>query len=413
MVKALRALPGEQREITLKPWLYRIAHNESVSLLRGRRPDSELDAAAHVGTAGAESIVESRERLRDLTADLQELTDQQRGSLLMRELGGLEFSEVAAALAVSATAAKQSVYEARCALQSMQEGRDMACDLMRRALSDGDKRTLRAMKLRSHLRACGSCRDFQAALDRRPAQLAAIVPPLPLAAGASMLHGILGGAGHGAAGGGLGIGVTAGTKAAGMLSVSAAKVATVAVIAGSVAGAGIYVAPSFTREVAQPASRPAANRLPAASGHDTVVAQRAAERRLAGSAPAPAARKATAGATPSTTGHAPAVPPAQRQAAAAPAAVAARSRPAVAGAHPSAGAKASARSQPARATRRPARPAGTPSAASRPEVVRSAPATVPAPVTPAAPAAARAPVPDAAPVATPPAVAAPVPPRPR
>ena len=38
MVKALRALPGERREIQLKPWLYRIAHNESIDLLRRRRP---------------------------------------------------------------------------------------------------------------------------------------------------------------------------------------------------------------------------------------------------------------------------------------------------------------------------------------------------------------------------------------
>ena len=29
MVKALRALPGERREIALKPWLFRVAHNEA------------------------------------------------------------------------------------------------------------------------------------------------------------------------------------------------------------------------------------------------------------------------------------------------------------------------------------------------------------------------------------------------
>src|SRR5258705_509903 len=34
MVRALRALPGERREIALKPWLYRIAHNEAIELRR-------------------------------------------------------------------------------------------------------------------------------------------------------------------------------------------------------------------------------------------------------------------------------------------------------------------------------------------------------------------------------------------
>src|SRR5687768_3778003 len=31
MVKAMNALQGERRTIALKPWLYRIAHNEAIS----------------------------------------------------------------------------------------------------------------------------------------------------------------------------------------------------------------------------------------------------------------------------------------------------------------------------------------------------------------------------------------------
>src|SRR4051794_18303590 len=164
MVRALRALPGETRAISLKPWLYKIAHNESISLLRARRPDGDLELAEQIGDPASESLIDARERLRDLNGDLRELTEQQRGALLMRELGGLEFAEVAAALAISAPAAKQSVYEARCALHAMHEGRAMSCDVVRRALSDGDKRTLRGMKVRGHLRGCAGCRDFEAVL---------------------------------------------------------------------------------------------------------------------------------------------------------------------------------------------------------------------------------------------------------
>jgi RNA polymerase sigma factor (sigma-70 family) len=104
MVKALRALPGETRTIELRPWLYRIAHNESISLLRARRTDSHLDAAAHVSDPAAANVVQSRERLRSLTEDLEELTERQRGALLMRELGGLPFTEIATALQTSASA---------------------------------------------------------------------------------------------------------------------------------------------------------------------------------------------------------------------------------------------------------------------------------------------------------------------
>jgi RNA polymerase sigma factor (sigma-70 family) len=68
MFKAYRALQGETREITLKPWLYRIAHNESISLVRARRSDSGLDAAAHLGDPATEGWIDSRDRLRSLAA---------------------------------------------------------------------------------------------------------------------------------------------------------------------------------------------------------------------------------------------------------------------------------------------------------------------------------------------------------
>lgn len=245
MVKALCSLPGETRRVALKPWLYRIAHNESISMLRARRPESDLDAAAHVSDVAATSIVESRERLRDLTADLGELTERQRAALLMRELGGLQFEEVAQALATSSVAVKQSVYEARRALQSMQEGRAMDCEAVRRTLSDGDRRTLRGMRMRGHLRACTGCRDFEAALYRRPEQLAALIPPLPVAAAAAMLHGILGGgAGTGGDGSGLLAGLVGSAKATTTISLGA-KAAAVVAVSATLTGGAVYAVPEL------------------------------------------------------------------------------------------------------------------------------------------------------------------------
>jgi RNA polymerase sigma factor (sigma-70 family) len=242
MVKALRSLPGETREIALRPWLYRVAHNESISLLRARCTDAELDAAAAVGDPAAAGLIDSRQELRDLTADLGELTERQRAALLMRELGDLEFAEVATALGTSAAAVKQSVYEARCALQAMQQGRAMSCDEIRRALSDGDRRVLRGARMRAHLRACAGCRDFEVALHARPAQLNAMIPPLPLAAAAAMLHGGLG-IGGGSAGGGLAAGVAGGAKATTGLTLGAKAAAVVAVTA-TLGGGAAYVVPA-------------------------------------------------------------------------------------------------------------------------------------------------------------------------
>src|SRR5215203_1518784 len=85
MMKVLRALPGEERKIELKPWLYRIAHNESIDLLRRRRETAELDVEQVAPGYGLSGDVATRERLRGLIADLRELPDRQREVLVMRE----------------------------------------------------------------------------------------------------------------------------------------------------------------------------------------------------------------------------------------------------------------------------------------------------------------------------------------
>ncbi|HEV2775655.1 MAG TPA: RNA polymerase sigma factor, partial [Solirubrobacteraceae bacterium] len=303
MLKAYRALTGETREITLKPWLYRIAHNESISLLRARRSDAELASAAHVGDPATEGVIESRDRLRSLAADLTELSEQGRGALLMRELGGLEFAEIAAALGVSAAAAKQSVYESRCVLQALQEGRAMDCDVVRRTLSDGDRRMLRGKQLRGHLRSCAGCQDFERALHERPAQLAALAPPLPLAAATAMLSGVLGaGAGGGfGTGGGLIAALTGSAK--GVAGASLAKVATVAVGTTMVGGAAVVVVPD--RGTTAPAERRAAPAAESAAAGGTAGRSAVAASRISAShaptraAEAALARAAAAAASPS------------------------------------------------------------------------------------------------------------------
>src|SRR3954471_19569264 len=42
MARAFAALQDERRDLELRPWLFRIAHNEAVTILRQRRPTAEL-----------------------------------------------------------------------------------------------------------------------------------------------------------------------------------------------------------------------------------------------------------------------------------------------------------------------------------------------------------------------------------
>jgi RNA polymerase sigma factor (sigma-70 family) len=234
MTAALRALPGEQREIRVKPWLYRIAHNESISLLRRRAPHAGLEEAMDVA-APRTSDPGSRERLRQLLTDLHELQDRQRAALVMRELNGLQYEEIGAILDSTPAATKQLVYEARTALYAMAEGRDMSCDSIRLSLSANDRRRLRGRKVRAHLKTCAGCREFQQMNDVRRRDLAALAPPLPAIAAAAMLQG-LGGGGHGGAAGSLAGLAGSGAGKAVATSAVAKGVAAVAVVATVGAG---------------------------------------------------------------------------------------------------------------------------------------------------------------------------------
>src|ERR1700761_2016537 len=210
MLKALGALPGERREIELNPWLYRIAHNESIELIRRRRPTVSLDD--HQLPPGMTLVeeVETRRQLRQLLVDVGYLPERQLGALLMREAGGLKFEEIATALGTSPAVARQTVYEARRGRGEMDAGRNMECTAVTKALSDGDRRVRRRRDITAHLKACAECRLFAEEIDSRRHALASI-SPLPVPVAAALLKGLGGGggAGSGVAGAASGVGSSA------------------------------------------------------------------------------------------------------------------------------------------------------------------------------------------------------------
>lgn len=232
MVKALRSLPGEAREIQLRPWLYRVAHNESVDLLRRRREGPELDDSRASGAVELVETVALRERLERLLGDLDVLPERQRSALVMRELAGLGYEQIGEAFDTSTSVARQTVYEARLSLRELEAGREMDCNQVMRQLSEADGRITRRRDIKAHLRACSDCRAFRDSIDSRRQDLAAL-SPLPAAVAASILQGLAGGqAATGLAGAGAtasGVGVGAGKVAAGSVALKAA--ATVAVVA--------------------------------------------------------------------------------------------------------------------------------------------------------------------------------------
>ena len=70
-IGAYRDLVGSDKPIQLKAWLYTIARNRCLSILRARREEKALDDVPEPSVEGLASQVQQRQDLRDMLADLQ------------------------------------------------------------------------------------------------------------------------------------------------------------------------------------------------------------------------------------------------------------------------------------------------------------------------------------------------------
>jgi RNA polymerase sigma factor (sigma-70 family) len=265
MVSVLRALQVRGPNGPLRPWLYRIAHNESVSILRRRHPHEELSPETP-DRVDTELASLAKFRVESLMSDLGTLPENQRGALVMRELGGLEYDEIGNALEISAVSARKHVFEARVALNDIAAGRDANCADIVRRISDGDGRVLRARSIRGHLRGCPSCAAFERGMRTRSGTFA-LLPGVPVVSAGALLTAVLhgGGAvsssGFGSSGSLVGGSVAGGSVAGGAMAAGsllgggsfAALKGLVAAGAIAVAGAGVIVGTGINSHAYKPA----------------------------------------------------------------------------------------------------------------------------------------------------------------
>ena len=134
--KAYLALRGTDKEIQLRPWLYRIVRNTALTDIRDEpTPGLELDEARASGMSPDE-LAEQREEVSGLVAGLRELPEPQRAAIVMRELEGLSHEQIAASLGLSGGAVRQSIYRARRALRDA-AGMLVPMPLLRQLLEEG------------------------------------------------------------------------------------------------------------------------------------------------------------------------------------------------------------------------------------------------------------------------------------
>ena len=231
-VRAFGALRDDHRAINVRAWLYRVAHNRCIDHLRRPHPPAaEIFEMSRKPLLDPVDEAQRRDDLRRLVADVGRLPEQQRSALLMREIDGLSYADLAGALDVTVPAVKSLLVRARVGLVEAQESRDADCaDIQRDLLASYDRGVKASGRARRHMRECGACRDYKRDLRGVRRSFAALAP---VGAGpVALVAKLLGGGGAAAAGGGGGAALVGGAGAATACKVAAAVVCATAITAG-------------------------------------------------------------------------------------------------------------------------------------------------------------------------------------
>src|SRR4051812_7946428 len=116
-LSAHRAIHAGNAELNLRPWLYRIAHNASLNLLRQHGYDHDQVSDEIDGVETPPQAFERGERLRTVVAAVQDLPDRQRSAIVLQAVEGRSYDEIAAELGVSDGAVRQLLNRARNTLR--------------------------------------------------------------------------------------------------------------------------------------------------------------------------------------------------------------------------------------------------------------------------------------------------------
>jgi RNA polymerase sigma factor (sigma-70 family) len=269
---AYNAVLADEREINVRPWLYRIARNRSLNHLRRNTAigvDSMDVHFAENGLSTGDRVIR-RESFRELLTDVQQLPETQRTALLLREMDALSYEQIALAMETTVPSVKSLLVRARISLAEAAEARKLSCAEVRLELGEAAEGLSKlSAPARRHVRGCERCGSFKKQLKANNHALAAVLPVGPLLLFKKLLLAKLGltasaGSAHvaGGAGATMGAGATVGAGAAatagatggggiagGILTAGAGALATKAVAglaAAAIVTAGVAAADHTT-----------------------------------------------------------------------------------------------------------------------------------------------------------------------
>lgn len=128
-LKAYVSLPRFRKEAAFSTWLFRIAHNHCLNALKGRR--REIPVGAHTKdlsnphrfmnvqdpSLSVSERLEQRELQAVIQEKLNELTPDHRVVIVLRDIQGLSYDEIASALDIEGGTVRSRLHRARAELK--------------------------------------------------------------------------------------------------------------------------------------------------------------------------------------------------------------------------------------------------------------------------------------------------------
>ncbi len=173
---ALRTSPPRD----LRAWLVRVARNAAIDVARRRKLRVCIDSeAAEVAGPAVDDVAASqsvKHELESVLAGIRELPESQRTVLLMRELAGHSYVEIAALLDLDEDAVRGLIARARIGLRQHREAAELPCAAARAEIVSEPDGRRHSKTVRRHVRGCAACRSYRRALRDDAKALKGLVP---------------------------------------------------------------------------------------------------------------------------------------------------------------------------------------------------------------------------------------------
>lgn len=169
-----------------RPWLFRIARNRYVDHYRHRQPVQALDPEAPLasGEADPERQAMQSDQARLVQRAIQRIAPNYREALLLREVEGFHYDQIAEIMGISMDGVKVLIHRARLSFKEQYGVRLLTeeplpnCDVLNEVLDefcDGESLEAQERAVKAHLKECAACQQR----TRELAALSALLRLLP------------------------------------------------------------------------------------------------------------------------------------------------------------------------------------------------------------------------------------------